>query len=396
MTEVRTASAPLDVDALRAAEFPWAARGERVYLNNASTGPLPVRTERALAEFNARRARPYLVTDDEQFDTLARARERVAHLIGADTDEIALMVNTSYGINLAAGALPLRSGDVIIAPDREFPANVYPWLARARSGVRLELIPCAGRVPDEEALLRALDRPEVRVLAVSWVSFASGYRVDLERLGRACRERGVYLAVDAIQGVGAAELDVHRAQVDVLSCGGQKWLLSPWGTGFVYVRRALAAELVPQDVGWLAMRGSEEFGALVGYAFDLRDDARRFEVSTLPYQDFAALNASLDLLLELGPRAVAQRVRALTEPLVRWASAHPRVELVTPRDPAHRAGIVSLTTEHPLELSQRLAAANVTHALREGCLRLSPHVYNTEAEVDRAIAVLEEGIGRTG
>ncbi|HET7585829.1 MAG TPA: aminotransferase class V-fold PLP-dependent enzyme [Gemmatimonadaceae bacterium] len=382
---------PIDVRALREAEFPWAARGECVYLNNASTGPLPARTERALAEFNARRARPYLVSDEDQLGTLRRARSLAARVIGADTDEIALMVNTSYGINLAAGALPLGAGDVIVAPDLEFPANVYPWLARERHGARLELVPCAGDVPDEEALLRALERPGVRVLAVSWVSFATGYRVDLARLGRACRERGIYLAVDAIQGVGAAELDVHRCHVDVLACGGQKWLLSPWGSGFAYVRRELLTRLVPQDVGWLAMRRAEEFGALVDYDFALVDDARRFEVATLPYQAFAAFNASVDMLLQLGLGAVAARVRALTGRIVDWAAAlgHARVRLALPADPARRAGIVSLRVADPSAVSQALSRAGVAHAVREGLLRLAPHVYNTEDEVDRALEVLD-------
>ncbi|MGZ8469390.1 MAG: aminotransferase class V-fold PLP-dependent enzyme, partial [Gemmatirosa sp.] len=264
------ASEGYDVEALRAAEFPWAARGEAIYLNNASTGPLPARAVEAVQEWTQRRAEPFRLRDPELFATLGRARSLVARLIGAESAEIALMTNTSYGVNLAARALPLAAGDVVLSFDREFPANVYPWMALAERGVRLEQVPCVDGLPDEEALVRALDRPDVRALTVSWVGFASGYRVDLARLGRLCRERGVWFFVDAIQGLGPCTLDVREVPIDLLACGAQKWLLSPWGSGFLYVRRELVRELAPSSVGWLAVQGSDDFSRLVDYDFTLR------------------------------------------------------------------------------------------------------------------------------
>ena len=379
-----------DVEALRAAEFPWAARGEALYLNNASTGPVPVRSVRAVTEFAARRAEPFRMTEELQFGTLARSRELCARLVGARPAEIALMVNTTYGLNLAARALPIAAGESIVISDREFPANVYPWMALERAaGVRLDRVPCHGRLPDEEAIMAALERPGVRVVAVSWVSFATGYRVDLARIGRACRERGIYFVVDAIQGLGPATIDVRACHVDVLACGGQKWLLSPWGTGFVYVRPELVQALEPQAVGWMSVRGSDDFSRLCDYDLTYRDDARRFEVITLPFQEFAGLNASLELLFELGPAAVAAHVRGLADRIVRWAADRDHVRLVTPDDPARRAGIVSLAPADPAGASRRLTAAGVSHSLREGAIRLSPHCYNTADEVDRALAVME-------
>ena len=378
-----------DVDALRRAEFPWVERAAGVYLNNASTGPLPRRTVQALHRFNERRAEPHLVTQEEQFGTLERGRALVARLIGAEPEEIALTVNTGTGINLAARALPLEPGDVVVASDREFPANVYPWMALAQArGVGFELVPCRDGLPDEDALIAALDRPRVRALAVSWVSFATGYKVDLARLGDACRARGAWLVVDAIQGLGAELLDVRRTPVDVLACGAQKWLLSPWGTGFTYVRRALVPQLVPPAVSWNAMRGTDDFGRLLDYDFTWRDDARRFEMVTLPYQDFAGMNASLELLHELGPAAVAAHVAALADRIVAWAAEQPAVRLVTPADRARRAGVVSLAVTDADAASARLTAAGVVHSLREQAIRLSPHAYNTVGEVDRALALI--------
>jgi len=381
--------AVLNVEALREAEFPWAGRGGRVYLNNASTGPLTVRAARASDAITADRLDPFNISDDRNFAMLARTRELVARLIGARTGEIALLTNTTYGINIAARALPFRKGDVVLIHDREFPANVYPWLALERDGVIVRRIPAAGILADEEALLRAIDEPNVRAVSVSWVSFVTGFKADLARIGRACRERGIYFVVDAIQGIGADVIDVADCAIDVLACGGQKWLLSPWGTGLAYVREELVRELAPTPVGWMAVRGSDDFTKLLDYDLTWRDDARRFEVITIPFQDVAGFAASLELLHELGPRTVAARVAELATLIVEWATRSGDMTLVTPRDPSQRAGIVAVTPPDPVATSARLTKAGVAHSLREGAIRLSPHVYNTTAEVERALAVLE-------
>jgi selenocysteine lyase/cysteine desulfurase len=378
-----------DVEALRAREFPWATRGEAIYLNNAGTGPLPQRTLDAQASFNVARAEPFRMTEEMQFGTLARARELAARLIGATPETIALAVNTSFGINLAAFALPLSRGDVILAPDLEFPANVYPWMAlAARRGVVYRRLPARGGLLDEEALRNELEDRAVKVVALSWVGFATGYRVDLEAIGRACRARGAYLIVDAIQGLGPCTLDVASCHVDILACGAQKWLLSPWGSGFVYVRDELVRALEPNVVSWMAVQDSDDFSRLLNYDLTWRDNARRFEQITLPYQDFAGFVASLELIHELGPQAVARHVSSLADTIVAWARDRSDVELITPSARARRAGIVALRPRDPEAASRRLRDARVTHALREGAIRLSPHCYNTHDEIERTLAAL--------
>jgi selenocysteine lyase/cysteine desulfurase len=228
----------------------------------------------------------------------------------------------------------------------------------------------------------------VRAVVLSWVSFATGYRIDVERIGRACRERGIWFVLDAIQGVGAIPIDVRTAHVDVLSCGGQKWLLSPWGSGFVWLRPDLVETLRPIDVSWMATRSSDDFSRLTDYDFTYREDARRFEVITLPYQDFAGMNASLELFLELGLESVYARVNALATRIVHWACDRDDVRLVTPADSAKRAGVIAVASRDPVAASARLTAAGVIHSLREGAIRLSPHFYNTEADIDAALELL--------
>lgn len=301
---------------LRAAEFPWTA--DTVYLNNASIGPIPERTRRALDEFTAKRTAPHLLPDRDLLAVLQQAREEVARLLNAEPGEVALATNTSHGLNLAACALPLKTGDAVLVSDREFPANVYPWLLLEKRGVDVELAPTTPEGwPDEDYLTERLGDPRVRALAVSFVQFANGYRADLERLGAACRANGTFFVVDGIQGVGNSPLDVKETPIDILACGGQKWLLSPWGSGFVYVRRALVPALEPAVAGWMAFEGTEDFSRLTEYNPTFRSDARRFEMVTLPYQDFYGMTESLRLLLEIGVRDIAELTRALHEPVFR-------------------------------------------------------------------------------
>lgn len=378
-----------DLAALRHEEFPWTDDGTVAYLNHASTGPLPSRTVRALGEWDRLRSEPWRVSGAEQFAVLARSRESCARMIGASPDEIALMVNTTYGLNVAASCIPLEAGDVIVTPDREFPANVYPWMALARRrGLRYRRVPNTGRLADEESLLRALDEPGVRVLSVSWVSFETGLKLDLARLGAACRERDIRFVVDAIQGISTAPIDVHACHIDFLACGGQKWLLSPWGTGFLYVRRELARQLEPHTVGWMAVRNSEDFTRLCDYELNWFEDARRFEVITLPFQEFAGFNASMDLFESVGWERVHSLIAERTAQVVDWALRRPGVTLVTPADPARRAGIVSVQVADPVAASARLTSAGIPHSLREGMIRLAPHFYTTDGEIERAFAAL--------
>jgi len=376
-----------DVEALRREEFPWAAA--TAYLNHASTGPIPASAQRRLAEYQRRRAEPHRLTADDLFPVLAAARAAAARLINADPAEIALAPNTSYGLNLAAQALPLEPGSVILASDREFPALVYPFRHRARHGdVRFELLPVTPEGwPDEAALLARLDDPAVRCVAVSLTQFANGYTVDLARLSRETRRRGTWLVVDAIQGCGQVPLDVRETPVDILACGAQKWLLSPWGTGFLWVRPDLVPRLEPPWAGWMAFEGTDDFTRLCAYDPRFRQDARRFEMVTLPFHDFAGMAVAVELLADLGTAAVAAHLRDVGRPVVEWA-ARRGVPVTSPLGP-RASGILCVAPPAPERAFAALEEAGVAASLREGSIRLSPHAYNTVEELARVAEVLE-------
>ena len=359
---------------------------DTVYMNAASTGPSPSRSVEAQIDFVRRRSAPHLVEFDAQFGTLDRCRGLIAQLIGARVEQIGLTTNTGAGINLAAWGLPLGPGDEVVVPDGEFPANMYPWLAASRArGFALHVVPLVDGLPSTGALLSALDRPGVRVLAVSWVGFSSGARLDLDVLGTACRARSIHFVVDAIQGLGSLTLDVSQSPIDIVSCGGQKWLLSPWGTGFVYVREELMEHLTPQPVSWMAVRDSDDFSRLVQYDLTWRPNARRFEQVTLAYQDFAGMAASLELLAEVGAKTLASHLHRCAHALLEGAQAR-GMALVTPSD--YHAGIASVRPNDAAATSAMLARANVIHSVREGTIRLAPHCYTTDADIERTLEAL--------
>ena len=375
-----------DLRDLRRNEFPWA--DTTIYLNHASTGPLPERTRAVLDGWNRRRTMPFTLPDTELFAVFTTARALAARLINAHADEIALATNTTWGLALAAAALPLGAGDVVLASDKEFPANVYPWLLQQERGVRLELVPTTAEGwPDEAALLERLERPEVKAIAVSLVQFSNGYRADLAALSAATRRLGKFLVVDGIQAVGQVPVDLAATPVDILSCGGQKWLLSGWGSGFTYVRRELIGRLRPAMTGWMAFEGTDDFSRLTAYDPRLRGDARRFELITLPFHDLAGFNTSVEMLLGVGIDRIAAHLAALHAPVIR-AAERTGARITSPRG-AHGSGILCVAPRDLDGAFARLKAAGVYASLREGAIRLSPHFYTTPEEMERVAGILE-------
>jgi selenocysteine lyase/cysteine desulfurase len=380
----------VDVQALREREFPHVGRAP--YLNAASMGPLPERARRAMEAYNLRRSRIHEMRGDDFEPTLERARAAAARLVNASAHEIALMPNTSHGLNLAAQCLPLEPGRRIVVSDLEFPANVYPWAQVAKEGrARVDVVrgDARGR-PDPDRLMEELDRGDVGVFALSAVQFATGWLADLPAFGRFCRERGIWFVVDAIQALGCVPIDVRAAEIDVLATGGHKWLCGPFGTGFAYVRRELVPHMEPRAVGWTAMRASADYADCCAYRWELVDDARRFEVATQPFQDVAGFTASMELLLEVGPERIRQHVLGVLDPLAEWLAAREDAAVVSDLEPARRSGIFAFRFGEAKKTHGALARAGIQCVPREGAIRLSPHLYNTGDDVAAVIDVLEQ------
>lgn len=384
---------------VRTREFP--ALEQTSFLNAASFGPLPQRARRAMDEFAALRQNAHEFAGFDFAAPLGECRRAAARLIGARESEIALAPNTSHGLYLAARMLSQhsastgRGGDAprIVVSDREFPANMLPWLGLERQGAVVDVAPTdEDGLPSRDALFERLDRDDVALFALSAVQFASGYRADLEEFGRFCRERGILFVVDAIQAAGMVPLDVRAQHVDVLACGGQKWLCGPLGSGFVYVRDELCERLRPDLTGWLATQASADVTTLLDYDAALLDDARRFELGSLAVQDCIGLTHGIELILELGVERVWQRIRSLARPLLAWAEDHDNVEPLIAAGSARASGIVCMRLPEAARVQQALAEQGVVCALREGVLRFSPHYYNTHDEIARVVDLLARAV----
>jgi selenocysteine lyase/cysteine desulfurase len=359
------------------------------YLNHAAIGPMT----RSGAERMAALARRVAESGDrhwpERADETERVRGQAARLLGArEPHEVAFVGNTSEGLSAVAWGLDWRPGDNVVGPEPEFPANVYPWLSLAPLGVEYRRVPeREGRVEAAD-LVAAMDE-RTRLVAVSWVQYASGHRIDLAPLAAACRDAGALLVLDAIQGVGALALDVEAAGVDVCAMASHKWLLGPEGLGLLWVSDRVIERLRSTRHGWRSVAGRFEW---TGIDPTPAEGALRFEAGTLNFAGAHALGASLDLLLELGPERVEARVVALADRVARGL-AERGFRLAEPRRASgETSGIVA--GDHPErgseELVDGLVRRKVVVSHRAGRLRVAPHGYNTEEEVDRLLAALDE------
>ncbi len=370
---------------LRAEEFP--VTGKCVYLNHAGVGPLSRRAAermRRLAEWVSCTGDRFWVDRQQEAE---RVRELGARLLGArEVHEVAFVENTSSGLSLVAEGLDWREGDNVVGAAFEFPSNVYPWMSLADRGVEYRrAAERDGRIDPEELLSLIDDR--TRMLALSWVQYASGFRSDLERLGRACRERDVLFVVDVIQGLGALALDVERDLVDVAVASAHKWLLGPEGIGLLYVSDRVVERLRPARSGWRSMRDPFQW---TDYDLTWGDGAKRFESGSLNVYGIVALGGSLEILLEAGAGTIEPWVLGLTERAARGL-ADLGFAVVSSRAPGETSGIVTAVPPEghgATDLVKRLNEQDVILAARAGRVRIAPHLYNTEEEVDRCLEVL--------
>lgn len=356
------------------------------YLDHASLGPMPQAAVEAMQASIAAQATRGALAFPALQKTAEDVRARFAAFIGADADEIAITSSTAMGINVVAQGLRWRDGDSVVLPAVEFPANMYPWMHLATRGVEVRRIsPREGRITADDVLAACSDR--TRVVAISMVQFSTGFRADLETLGKACRTRGILLVIDGMQAVGAIQLDVHALPIDAMALQSYKWLLGPHGVGWLYVRRGLVGEIAPLAVGSRSVTPRESF---LDHRFELRTTATRFETGVLNLHGLAGAGASLDLLGGVGIGIIEARALELADRLAAGLATRGCTIVGSRADARERSAIVVF--RHPrveaAACHRRLLEAGVVVSLREGAIRASPHFYNTEDDIDRLLDAL--------
>jgi len=372
----------MDWDAVRQ-EFPVTRNYN--FQNHAAVAPISRRAAEAV--------RTYLTQAEENaylrggfYKHADRVRAQIAHLINANPDEVTFAKNTSEGLSMVANGLSWQSGDNVVTSSVEFPANMYPWMALRSRGVQVRtVLEDEGRVPLDR-LIETIDS-RTRVVTISSVQFASGYRTDLATLGEYCQGRGVLLCVDVMQSLGVFPIDVKGMNIDFLAADGHKWLCGPEGIGIFYVRKELQGHLRPTNIGWMSVKEPLNFGR---YNLDFADSAKRYDSGSYNLAGIYGLGGAIELIQEIGLERISHRVLQLTDRLAAGL-CDKGYRIFSPRTPTEASGILTFFSDlHDHDQIQRHLQSEhrIVIAVRCGRLRASPHCFNTEREIDQLIEAL--------
>ena len=368
-------------------EFPQAE--ELKYLNHAAVAPWPKRTREAVVAFAQENvtygaSRYHLFSEKENY-----LRLQIRKLINAPSiDDIALLKNTSEALSVVAAGIRWNRGDNVVTSAEEFPSNWIPWDAQKIHGVSLKKVDIRVQRP-EQALIEACDN-RTRVLTISSVQFSSGIRLDLELLGDYCKANDILFCVDAIQSIGAHELDVQKIRADFVMADGHKWMLGPEGIALFYSDAAVRDELNLYQYGWHMTATPDDYDIK---SWQPAKSARRFEPGSNNLLGIHALSASLSLIEDLGMAYIERELDLRVSYLLERLAEHDRVQLITPVDPGQRAGIVAFKVAGADQqaLHKQLLENRVFCALRGGAIRFSPHYYTRIEQLDKTIDVLFGG-----
>lgn len=360
-----------------------------IYLNHAAISPLPKSTVKAIQKFLTEREYGPVENFETWSAIVKETRNRIGKLINApDPIQITFMGNTSDAISAVAEGFDWNAGDEIILNTIEFPANVQPFRILEKKGVRLVYAE-----PDQNGYITAENLEQAitsktRMLSISAVQYLTGFRADLETIGQLCRNHGIFFVVDAIQGLGAVNIDVQKSQIDALATGAHKWLMSPMGTGFLYLSERISNRLKPSKTGWLSVENPWE---LSNFNQNWQPVSKHLETGTYNMLGIIGLNESLKMFLDMDMNVIEKNVTALSGHITEKIKTRKNAQLLSPVDERHRAGIVSFklhSKQEPEKFIHQLKKRNITISVREGYYRISPHFYNTTEEIDHVLEYL--------
>lgn len=374
---------------LRRREFPVIR--DKVFLAHAGVCPLPARVADAIADC----ARQGTLGDQESFmlQRLDHARQLAATLLNCQSQEIALVGPTSLALSYVASGLSFRKGDNVLIYHDDYPSNVYPWMALAERGVQVRLLNLRGLGTIRPRDVMGQVDENTRLVALASNHFISGHRLDHDTIGKYLRERGILFCLDAIQTLGAFPTTVEH--VDFLAADAHKWLMGPCGAGILYVRRELQERLNPPVYGWHNVR-CPNFVAQEQITF--RGDATKYEAGTHSLLGVVGLIAALELVSGFGLDAIAAELLRKRALLIPALQAKGWTVLNAEGTPGSASGIVTFyqAGKNMAATHELLTAAGIITSLRtdragQTYIRLAPHFYNTDAELERTLSLLQLG-----
>ncbi|RLI41602.1 hypothetical protein DRO59_06530 [Candidatus Bathyarchaeota archaeon] len=349
----------------------------KVFLNHAAESPLPKPVADAVHKY----VEEFSNFGESSIELEDRGKSLFAKLINAKPEELAIVENTSMGLNIAANLLRYPPGSKIVTTDMEYPSVVYPWLRKSLP-VKVHYVKNVNGKILLEDVEKAVDDSTVAVV-VSHVEYFNGFRNDLGAISEIAHEHGAYVIVDAIQSAGAVKIDVKKDDVDFLTCACYKWLLGPPGAGYLYVKRELVEKFEPTLVGWLSVKPEvfETIDFWDIWSLKLSETASRFEVGTPSFISIAGIIQALKMFLDFGMENIERRILKLTDYLIETVKDL-GLKLQTPEEKQYRSGIVNFKISNPKELAEKLNGKNIVVSARSHGIRVSPHFYNIEEEID--------------
>lgn len=364
--------------------FPHTKTGH-TYLNHAAISPISVQVKQAIDKFLEDRQTGKIDNIELGMSIVSETREMISDYINASSlDHITFMSNTSEGITAVAEGLQWNEGDEILLNRMEFPTNVQPFRALERFGVSVQYIE-----PEDHkvtpAMVESAITPKTRLFSISAVQYLTGFKSDLEKIGSICKKHDIIFVVDAIQYLGAGSIDVQKCNIDALATGGHKWLMSPMGTGFLYLSEKLSNQLKPYKTGWLSVVEPWE---LSNFDQEWLPVSQHLEIGTPNMLGLVGMNASLKTLTKIGSDKTNSLILNLTGYLTSQLSNRKDTTVISPLDENNRAGIVTFSTEKVPDTEmfvESLKKKNITISSREGKLRIAPHYYNTIEELDTVL-----------
>lgn len=359
-----------------------------VYFNTAAYGPLPEKTKRAIVENIDLRLAVEKEDIRQMYALKDTLRENFASLIGAEAGQIGLSMNTSMGLNLAAYGLPLKAGDEILVSDVEFPAAVYAWRGASETKkLKVTFVKSTDNKFDLSELEKAIS-DKTKVIIVSFVQFFNGFKTNLAGISELCKKHDIYFVVDGIQGVGAEPINVKELGIDILACGCQKWLLSPYGSSFFYISDSVKDRLIPQSITWHAADWQLNHTDLFKYDLPYFDTAEKFEAGYYATLNMLGMKAAIDIIAELGVENIQKHNHALIDRLVSYLKETEFFKIKSSLVENERSSIFTFTCDNHDSLFKYLLENRVKVANREGSIRISVHLFNNENDIDKLIEVL--------
>lgn len=362
---------------------------DQIYFNHAALGPWSTLVLDRIKEYMDERSGLNVMNFESFVKWNFSAKEKLAKLLGTSTTRLSWVDNVSNGISILAQGLDWKTGDRIILNDIEFPSNVYPFLNLKKHGVEIDFAKSRNGIVDIEDIEKLIT-PKTKLLSISMVQFLSGYKADLDEIGKLCKQKGIIFCVDAIQAVGAVKIDLKKSQINFLTGGTQKWLMSSQGLSYFYVTEELQNKIDQKNVGWTSVEDSWNF---LNYDLTLRSNAERFQTGTLNAFGIAIFDAALNIFKQLRIENCELRILENTNYFIQRLVDIGIEPLLKNIFIEHLAGIVTFKHKKSKEIFSELEKRKIYCAVREGMIRFSPHFYNTKDEIDKVVNELKSIAG---